>query len=107
MNYPAFKQIFGPVSIAEAELQRILNRLIEKDRIVAVPPQVCIFRDHGPGQSQSYLDKASVRISGRNEIFLARMMKPLEKSSEQTDGPRKRDIQAASLYFRDSAKIYT
>jgi hypothetical protein len=81
MKYPPFKQIFGPVSIAEAELQRILDTLIKKGGpFLAMPAHDCLSCGrksiNGPGQSQSYLDKAPVRISGRNEIFLARMMEP-------------------------------
>jgi hypothetical protein len=80
MKGPVFKQIASrPVSSAEAELQRILAMLKKADGgFVALPFGVwaSVEAKHlrGPGQSQSYLDKAPVRISGRNEIFLARLI---------------------------------
>jgi hypothetical protein len=79
MKSPVLKQMAPrPVSSAEGELQRILAMLIRKHGIFAVAPfgvWAPVEGKHlrGPGQSQSYLDRAPVRISGRNEIFLARL----------------------------------
>jgi hypothetical protein len=63
------------------ELQRILAMLKKKDGNFAALPisgfvSCSLKSPHGPGQSHSYLDKAQVRISGRNEIFWARVMEP-------------------------------